>query len=175
MSSTASPLSELRGAFRGFFRDVFGKRRMVLRVGEEELYLKVPKDLREQLTGKMALGDEIVAIGVQEGGSRRKFVVSSVRAADGSAICAACPIRICTKKNCWRSGGRELWATLERRLKDAGLADMVELKAVDCLDRCKQAPNADWQGHEYRHCGPREVGAIVDQVVAETGMTVDSR
>lgn len=164
MSSTAEPTVELRGTFCGFFRDIFGKRRMALRVAKEELYLKVPKELRDQLLGKLAAGDELIAIGVEEGG---KFVVSSVRSASGAAICAVCPIRVCVKKNCWRSGGRELWAALERRLADAGLAGVVALKEVNCLDHCKHAPNAEWQGHAYRSCGPADAAAIVSQVAAE--------
>lgn len=170
MSTPASATFELRGLFCGFFRDVFGKRRMVLRVDGEELYLKVPKELREQLAGQLPAGEEIVATGMDESGGRgTKRVVSSVRSASGAAICAVCPILVCTKKNCWRSGGRELWSTLERHLEDAGLADAVTLKGVDCLDHCKHAPNAEWQDHSYQLCGPRDAAAIVARVAAETG------
>jgi hypothetical protein len=143
---------------------------MVLRVGDEELYLKVRKELREQLLGKVAEGDEIIAVGVDESAGRgRRLIVSSVRSASGSALCATCPIHVCVKKNCWRSGGRELWAALERRLAEAGLAEVVELKAVDCLDHCKHAPNAEWQGHSYRQCGPAEIAGIVAQAAAKLG------
>lgn len=169
MSSTAQPTVELRGTFCGFFRDIFGKRRMALHVGKEELYLKVPKLLRDQLLGKLAAGDELIAVGVEEGG---RFTVSSVRSASGVAICAACPIRVCVKKNCWRSGGRELWATLERRLAEVGLSGVVALKEVNCLDHCKHAPNAEWQGRAYRKCGPTDAAAIVARVAAELGAGV---
>ncbi len=137
---------------------------MALHVGNEELYLKVPKLLRDQLLGKLAAGDELIAVGVEEGG---RFTVSSVRSASGVAICAACPIRVCVKKNCWRSGGRELWATLERRLAEVGLSGVVALKEVNCLDHCKHAPNAEWQGQEYRSCGPADAAGLVARVAAD--------
>lgn len=167
MASSASPAFELRGEFRGFFRDIFGKRRMVLRVEGEERYLKVPKELRELLAGKIAPGDEIVAGGVEED---RKPVVSRVRLAAGAEICAACPIKVCTKKTCWRNGGRELWQALEHQLARAGLDGVVELKGVDCLDRCKHGPNADWQRHEFERCRPADAETIVAKVAEELGV-----
>ncbi len=162
----------MHGEFRGFFRDFLGKRRLVLRVGEEEHYLKVPRELREQLGARIKPGDAIVVGGLEEPGPRgNRLVVSRVRRAGEADLCAVCPIVVCAKKNCWRGGGRELWSALERGLAEAGLAEVVKLKAVDCLDRCKHAPNADWQGHEYRRCGPREAAEIVARITVEVRAT----
>jgi hypothetical protein len=165
MSSIAPTTFEMRGEFRGFFRDLLGKRRMVLRVAGEELYLKVPKELRQVIERRIMAGDEVVVHGTEESGDRRaKRLVSQVWLAAEPGVCAICPIEVCTKKNCWRQGGKELWSELEHRLAKAGLQGLVELQGVDCLDRCKHAPNADWNDHEFEDCGPRDVEAIVAKV-----------
>lgn len=155
---------DLHGTFGGIFRDIFGKRRMALRVEGEELYLKVPKALRRQLEGKLIAGQEISVRGEQEAWGRGVRVVAQVRSA-GREVCVSCPIRVCTKKNCWRSGGKELWAALEREIATAGLTDAVKLEGVDCLDHCKRGPNAECAGHNYHHCTPNSLAAILTPFV----------
>lgn len=155
---------ELQGEFSGFFKDVFGKRRMVLRVNGEEMYLKVPKSLRHELDGTLQSGQGIVVTGTEsfdrETG-REKRVVLQVRIS-GRAECVSCPIRVCVKKSCWRNGGRELWAALERKVEEAGLGESVKLKAVNCLDHCKRGPNAEIAGRDFHRCRPQDVGEILE-------------
>jgi hypothetical protein len=161
---------ELRGRFAGFFRDVFGKRRMVLRVDGEELYLKVPKPWRRELEGRLRSGDTLVVAGSGRDGvsaDRDRRVVTQIRL-EGEAACLACPIRVCAGKNCWRSGGRELWRELERQIEDAGLADTVRLKAVDCLDRCKRGPNAEIAGSDFHRCSPHDAEKILLQITGQS-------
>ena len=153
---------EVRGLFAGFFRDFLGKRRMVLRVGEEEVYLRVPKALKKQFADTLMPGQEIVARGHESLDSREKRMVSQI-GLPGQAGCLSCPIRVCAKKNCWRNGGKELWKTLEERIRSAGLEDSVKLKAVDCLDYCKQGPNVEYGGQTFHHCRPRDADEIMAQ------------
>lgn len=166
MSASATSAFEMRGEFLGFFRDLFGKRRMALRAEGEEVYLKVPRELRPVVEKRFRRGDEVVASGTSEvdGRGRVRLTVEQLWRAGQPEVCAVCPIQVCTKKNCWRDGGRELWAELERGLAKAGLDGIVQLEGVNCLDRCKQAPNADWNGREYRRCGPRDAAAIIEDV-----------
>ena len=169
MSAHLSKPFELHGEFAGFIRTLLGKRRMVLRTGREDCFLKVPKALRHRLTGSLYPGSKIAVTGyevMEEGGRGPKLVVSSVHlvTSSGLEVPAGCPIRVCTKKNCWRSGGKELWHALEATLAERGLTGVVQLEGVDCLDHCKRAPNAEWQGCEFHRCHPRDAEKIVDAV-----------
>ncbi|HEX2747265.1 MAG TPA: (2Fe-2S) ferredoxin domain-containing protein, partial [Verrucomicrobiales bacterium] len=155
---------EVRGRFAGFFRDIFGKRRMVLRVEGDELFLKVPRALRHELEGRLQPGQEVVVSGCTEEHPRgERRVVTLVRTA-GETGCVTCPIQVCAKKNCWRNGGKELYRELERQIGDAGLGDMVRLKAVDCLDDCKHGPNAEFAGSEFHRCTLHDAERILRQI-----------
>jgi hypothetical protein len=160
---------EMQGEFAGFIRSLVGKRRMVLRTEKEDHFLKVPKALRHRLTGALFPGSKIAVTGHEvheEGGRGPKLVVETVHlvTAAGLEVPAGCPIRVCTKKNCWRSGGKELWHALEAELAERGLTGVVQLEGVDCLDHCKKAPNAEWEGCEFHRCTPRDAERIVDTV-----------
>lgn len=160
---------ELHGEFAGFIRTLLGKKRMVLRTEKDDCFLKVPKALRHRLTGALIPGSKIAVTGhqvVEESGRGPKMVVSTVQllTAAGTAVPVGCPIRVCTKKNCWRSGGKELWHALETTLAERGLTGVVQLEEVDCLDHCKRAPNAEWQGCEFHRCSPKDAEKIVDAV-----------
>ncbi|MDR3402371.1 MAG: (2Fe-2S) ferredoxin domain-containing protein [Chthoniobacter sp.] len=166
MASPVPTLFELRGQFCGFIRTLLGRKRMVLRVGQEEHFLKVEKELRHRLKAVLVPGSEILVSGRERDEHGRpiaKRVVSDVRlmTAHGPVACVRCPIRVCTKKNCWRNGGQQLWHALEDTLTRRGLADAVELKGVHCLDHCKRGPNAEWQGHDFHHCTPKDAERIV--------------
>jgi hypothetical protein len=116
------------------------------------------------LEGKLRPGQRVIVRGTEstesEGGRDRRVVFQVSRAGEGQAA-VVCPIRVCAKKNCWRSGGKELWRELERRIADAGLEDTVKLKAVNCLDRCKHGPNVDIPGCEFTRCSPRGAEEIL--------------
>lgn len=165
MSSPSSTTFELRGLFCGFIRTLLGKRRMVLRVAQEEHFLKVEKELRNRLKTALFPGSEIVVSGHERPGDQKR-VVSEVKlmTADGAVACTQCPIRVCTKKTCWRNGGKELWQALEETLTRNGLTGVVPLEGVHCLDHCKHGPNAEWQGHDFHHCSPKDAEQIVGKV-----------
>jgi NADH:ubiquinone oxidoreductase subunit E len=76
---------------------------------------------------------------------------------------------VCAHKDCWRSGGRELWRELKRQIDEGGLGDIVRLKAVDCLDECKRGPNAEAGGCEFHRCSPRDAENILLQVTGQAG------
>jgi len=163
MNSCVSNRFEIQGRFAGFVRDLFGKRRMTLRRAEGDIYLKIPKALRKGLEGRLVIGQEVTVCG-EEPVDGRKRVVSKVRIA-GSDCCVGCPIRVCTKKNCWRNGGKELWETLERKIAEGGLEGTIQLEGVDCLDHCKHGPNAECGGREYHHCRPHDADEILREGV----------
>jgi len=173
MTVDTSVSFEIQGRFAGFFRDFFGKRRMVLRVGNEEIYLKVPKVLRKELDGVLSSNQEVVAIGREGAEGPKSRVVVQVRTI-GNERCIACPILVCTKKNCWRNGGKELWAALEQKIAEAGLSETVKLQGVDCLDRCKHAPNVDCGGREYERCSTADAAEILADFTGEDPREIPS-
>lgn len=177
---------ELAGRFGGFVFTETGKRRMLLRGAGADWLLKVPKELRRGIVGKFRPGEAIRVAGLQEpdpatGGANR--IVSRVlpdpvtpcpapvaparpRPVPPAVSCSS-PILVCTKKHCWRSGGRELWDALGREIEAHGLTDRLEVRQVGCLGRCKQAPNADRGRHEHTRCAPAAAAAIVLRAAAE--------
>ena len=177
MISDCQPTSaflELTGEFGGFVFTDAGKRRMLLRQGDHVWLLKVPRDLRRRIIGKFRAGESLRVAVTEERDAETgvlKQVVSRVLPAmvDGADIVlsavAAAPVvvRVCSKKNCWRNGGRELWEALERERLAAPHAGNIEIRQVGCLDRCKHAPNADGGSRAYSRCSPRDAGAIIAQ------------
>lgn len=187
--TTTTVAFELTGEFRGFVRDAHSKRRLVLHRDGEDLLLKVPKKIRRRLAAEIQTGQEIRACGVEEkdkltGANVRRIAtrVSPARESDAArssqspaaaaatAAAPLAPIRVCAKRHCWQNGGRELWDALENALAAHGLTGAIRLKAVKCLDRCKAAPNADWEECAFRRCAPADAAPIVARVAAEIAL-----
>lgn len=174
---------EVAGQFGGFVFTDAGKRRMLLRCGEENRLLKVPRLLRRRIVGKFAPGEAIRVAGTEERDPETgvvKLVVARVlpdSAAPTVSVTPAvsvpvhsfapCTIRVCAKKNCWRQGGRELYEALEHQLDALGRPEGVKLKAVGCLDRCKLAPNVECGTHVRSRCSPNEAAAIIARVTGQ--------
>ena len=167
---------ELSGRFGGFVFTPEGKRRMLLHQDGETCLLKVPRLLRRRLVGQLLPGAPLRVAGTEAfdpGTGVRKRVVSRVLpdeapphlvdSADALPPAVFCPVRVCSKKNCWRQGGCELWDALVREREARGLAGQVELRQTGCLDRCKQAPNADVGRGEFSRCAPRDAAALLDR------------
>ena len=165
---------EVAGQFGGFVFTDAGKRRMLLRCGEETRLLKVPRLLRRRIIGKFGPGESIRVAGTQESDPATgalKQIVSQVLPAGGHvvpAVAAPCTIRVCAKKNCWRQGGQELFQTIDRQLDALGRPENIKLKAVGCLDRCKQAPNVECDSRLYQGCTPRDAAAMVAQIAGRS-------
>jgi NADH:ubiquinone oxidoreductase subunit E len=81
----------------------------------------------------------------------------------------ALPIRLCTKKKCWKNGGKELWYGLEREIDESGLTGVVRLKAVGCLDNCKRGPNLEIEGCLHGRCNRRDAAALIRQIAGTSG------
>ena len=166
---------EMAGQFGGFVFTEAGKRRMLLRCGEETCLLKVPRLLRRRIIGKFGLGESIRVAGLQERDPATgvlKQIVSQVLPSGGHpvpmAAVVACTIRVCAKKNCWRQGGQELFQAIDRQLDALGRPENIKLKAVGCLDHCKQAPNVECGSHVYKGCTPRDAEAMVTRIASRS-------
>lgn len=160
----------LHGEFVGFVRTPEGKKRMALRSADGEVLLKVERELRRKLAGRLERGSKIEVTGVVRteiftGESKR--VVTQVHPLGTVACTPTCTIRICAKKNCWKQGGRELFRALEAEIATHKMAETVRLKAVGCLDECKHAPNMECDGQIYRRCSPADAPALVKTLAAK--------
>lgn len=162
------------GVFQGYVRNLEGKRRLVLTlVNDQELQFKVEKEVRKEWEDRLHPGALITVTGfehyrlvreVKRVIKRIKLLKPGRREPDA---CEKCVIRICAKKNCWRSGGKELMAEVKERLAEAGLTDEVEVKAVGCMDQCKRAPNLEFQKHIHSRCSSVDVARIVARIAAK--------
>ena len=163
---------DLTGEFGGFIFTAAGKRRMVLHAGGQDYLVKVPRLLRRRVIGTFRAGQVVRIVGTQEIDGRRvaeQIVLGGVEAVPPPAQTRAttCTVKVCAKKNCWRTGGQEIFKALKQEAAACGLAERVEIKAVGCLDRCKQAPNLDTPWREYRHCTVRDAQSILAEVAAK--------
>ena len=173
LSSTAA--FDLTGEFGGFIFTVIGKRRMVLRTDGQDYLVKVPRLLRRRIIGTFRAGQALRVVGTEETdgwGTVSKRVAEQIVPA-GIEVTPApartrtvCTVKVCAKKNCWRSGGQEIFKALKQEAAVCGFAGQVEIKAVGCLDRCQQAPNLDTPWREYRRCAPRDAKAILAEIAA---------
>lgn len=161
MTVEESTAFTVRGIFAGFFRDIFGKRRMVLREGSHEVFLKVSKALRRELGAALSPGQEVTVSGHCDRDGRR--VVTGVQPAGSSSVLTS-PLLVCSRKHCWRNGGQAVWDALEQGIAAGGLAGSVRLRAVDCLGHCKQGPNLEWGGQTFHRCQTRDVGRILQAI-----------
>lgn len=179
-SPTTAPF-ELTGQFGGFVFTDAGKRRMLVRQDGHDRLLKVPRTLRRRIIGKFHVGESIRVAVTEERDWETgvtKQMVTRVLPTTGDLVdrplpsadvppAVSCVVRVCSKKNCWRNGGRELWEALERERLAGNHAANIEIRQVGCLDRCKQAPNADCGDRSYSRCSPRDAGAIIARAVGE--------
>lgn len=162
---------ELRGVFLGFIHTPEGKRRMLLRVEDEDIRMKVPKDVRRYFAAELVPGQTIAVAGIE----KREFFTGEVKrtitalfpdkaGAPPLPACTSCTIRICGKKNCWKSGGKTLFHALERKIEAEGLAGSIKLKVVGCMDHCDDAPNLECGITHLERCTPEMASRLVDSL-----------
>jgi hypothetical protein len=162
---------ELRGVFLGFIHTKEGKRRLLLHVEDEDLRMKVPKDLRHYFSRELVPGQTILVAGIE----RREFFTGEVKRTitalfpdkDGAPPLPArgsCTVRICGKKNCWKSGGKALFHALERKIENENLTGSVKLKVVGCMDHCDDAPNLECGIAHLARCTPEMASRLVDSL-----------
>lgn len=165
---------ELRGVFLGFIHTREGKRRLLLRVEEEEIRMKLPKDLRHYFSRQLVAGQTILVAGIE----RREFFTGEVKrtvtalfpdkaGAPPLPACSTCAIRFCGKKNCWKSGGKALFHALERRIEEEGLAESIKLKVVGCMDHCDDAPNLECGITHLARCTPEMANRLLDSLTGK--------
>ena len=166
LNSTSQQPFQIEGAFRGFFKDVFGRHRMALFHEGREIFLKVPKQLRKKLQNSLPPDSSVTAVGFMEYDSKidcERPLVCRIELLKNEK-CLACPIFVCTHKHCWNNGGDVIWKHLKQQIAAGDFGD-VELKAVDCFGSCSKGPNIEFAGNKYNHCSSRDAEKILEPLL----------
>ena len=163
----------ISGEFAGYVRLASGKRRMVLRTLDQELVLKVPRELRQELDGTLRPGMRVTVHGEEEEDDGHCRPVVSAVDLDRPDEAGPCVVQVCSKKNCWRAGGREVAHHLEKALEKAGLEKRVRVKLSGCLDCCKNAPTVACNERLIERCDEGGVFDLVERLRNRLGKAGD--
>jgi hypothetical protein len=161
------------GEFLGFVTNPRGKRRARLRIEGSDVDFKFPRELRRKYEEHLAVGQTLAIEGrvrSDEFTGEEKRIVDRLRIVAGAemaAACATCTIRVCTKKNCWHSGGKALWHFLEEKIAASGASGAVRLEAVRCLDHCKHAPVVAVGKKPYVDCDREMAARLIERLGQE--------
>ncbi|ACK73574.1 iron-sulfur cluster-binding protein like protein [Gloeothece citriformis PCC 7424] len=133
-----------------------------LRVNIEnrEYWIKLPKDLRQDLDPAIMPGCWVEVNGFGKLCSKTgklKLKAEEVRPTSAEQVKEPCPkveecnkaktkkatasILVCQKSDCWKKGGKAMCQAIETCLRDNGLTDKVQVKLTGCLKRCSKGPN----------------------------------
>lgn len=139
---------ELTGRFLRFETSKRGeaKRLLVESDGHRER-VKIARTLRKALPALLQPGVPVTIVGIRErreGSSEIRLKAKSIKPISTAAAFQTGhrkgSIAICSKKNCWERGGKDLWKTLEKTIVSRGLADQIKLRRTGCLKNCKKCP-----------------------------------
>jgi hypothetical protein len=142
---------ELQGEFRGFQRNVGGKRRLVLRIGDKDEWLKAEKKLRKHFEHRLIFGQAIIVTGERWPRVDHLEILTAPVPPGAHSV-----IRVCTESHCWKRGARELWQQMAAEIEEAGLSPVVKLKSAACMDHCKRGPNVIFDGCFVERCTPEQ-------------------
>lgn len=149
-----------------------------LETGTETHYVKLSKLLRQVLPATIAPGTVVEVKGEQsidakKGTSKLTALIvtsQSVVIPSGNSATASAPsaseakpkkqkILVCQKSGCRKRGARQVLDAIAGALDEADLGDRVQLKAIGCIDKCKQGPNVIFNPGKHRFCKVRPEGA----------------
>ena len=72
-------------------------------------------------------------------------------------------VKVCVGSSCHIRGGTKTLHALESLIKNANLADIVELSADLCLENCLEAPNVVLDGKIYGGITPEKAEEFFNQ------------
>lgn len=187
-SSIVSPFK-----FSGKLTKISRKKRKVkyikLITDHDKYWIKIPKKLREKIAN-LPCGCQLEVSGelkyrpkskttykaqtvvlipqdTTETAKPKEKTVSLLPIFD-SKIKSKAKVLICQKSNCWKKGGKEVFAQLESTLSDRRLTDEVPLKKTGCLKQCKKAPALIMMPDKarYNKVKPKQIPNLVDKHLA---------
>ncbi|NET35574.1 MAG: (2Fe-2S) ferredoxin domain-containing protein [Cyanothece sp. SIO1E1] len=159
------------GRFLGFWGDKPGKLKYLqLGFSQEQVQIKLPKDLQTSLRLILQPGDRIQVLGrgqldhtTGELKLKAHRVTSLAIQTESSLDYPSCSwpqnlsqipptvkarsaptkakILVCQKSKCWQRGGKQLLRSLEKALSDRNLQTQIKVERTGCMKCCSSAPN----------------------------------
>ena len=159
------------GRFLGFWGHRSGKLKYIwLGFSEENVQIKLPKELRTQLRLILQPGDRVRVVGrgrldraTGELKLKARRVIALPANSDQSleppssplpqilsqiaptvkpaSVDSEAKILVCQKSKCLKKGGKQLLQSLETALRDLNLQEQVRIEHTGCLKCCSSAPN----------------------------------
>jgi (2Fe-2S) ferredoxin len=157
---------QIQGQLLGFIlKDGYKIKYLKIAFEQREYWIKLPKDLRNQInqdmvpgcwlditgsskkcrkTGKLKL--RAVEVKLVKGEESDNKVPATTYKEDNSlnkSLNKSSKIRIlvCNKSSCRKRGSSALCQELQSQIKDYGLQENTEIKLTGCLKKCKKGPN----------------------------------
>ncbi|MEA5449827.1 (2Fe-2S) ferredoxin domain-containing protein [Leptolyngbya sp. CCNP1308] len=160
VADRAAPTGQvLKGQYAGAYRSDKGKiKGLLLRSGETEFTIKLPKYLRPMLVRELAPGDFVQVWAYPEDERWRAVNVlplpeceaetlkqqwgdltpaTEVPQSQQKRLC----IEVCSKGKCFKQGGRQTYHALQTAIDDNPELSHVSVKATGCMKACKHGPN----------------------------------
>ncbi len=157
---TAAPVGQvLKGQYAGAYRSDKGKiKGLLLRSGEAEFTIKLPKYLRPMLVRELAPGDFVQVWAYPEDERWRAINVLPLPECEAETLRqqwgALAPttelpqpqqkrmcIEVCSKGKCFKQGGRQIYHDLQAAVDSGPELSHVSVKATGCMKACKHGPN----------------------------------
>lgn len=147
---------------------------MQLKIESGDVEIKLPKNLRPQMSELLIPGEDIRVLGVSKLHAKtgkiklKAHQVLSISNDNPQQITPAnkAKILVCQKSSCRKRGGRGLLSNIEKTLCDRGLNELVDIEHTGCLKHCNSAPSCVFQvgKKQYKKMHPE---AIVDILLKE--------
>ncbi|MDJ0725880.1 MAG: (2Fe-2S) ferredoxin domain-containing protein [Prochloraceae cyanobacterium] len=148
------------GELLGFiFKDGYKIKYLRILVSEREYWIKLPKELRNNLDSAIKPGCLLKVNGegqlsLRNGKLKLKATEVSLAAtlpnisgcgslvAENKQTKSKATILVCQKSTCWhKKGGKAVCQSIEAGLRDRGWEDKIKIKTTGCLKQCKKGPN----------------------------------
>lgn len=155
-----------------------------LNVSEREYWIKLPKELRQELDPAIVPGCWLEVNGLSKlcaKTGKLKLKAEEVRPSSPLPVPNTClavhqpetttsrkpvaSILVCQKSDCWKRGGKAMCQAIEACLRDNGLEDKVQVKLTGCLKRCSKGPNMVILPDKanYTRVKPQEIPVLLEK------------
>jgi len=171
---------------RFILKDGYKIKYLSLAVSGREYWIKVPKELRNNLdpeiqpgswlevdgegklcpkTGKLKLKALEITLTEKSANNIAKTSNSPGLAVEKKKKGSLASILVCQKSTCWRKGGKAVCERIEASLRDRGLEDKVKIKTTGCLKQCKKGPNVVVMPDKtkYSQVMPQEIPDLLEK------------
>jgi len=78
---------------------------------------------------------------------------------------ASTEVKVCVGSNCYNKGSRHLLKRFAEEISSRGLSEVVDLRAVFCMEECDRGPGVTINGREFFGVTPDDVPHILLEVV----------